>query len=58
MDKRPLLLNSVLLRQNPNVVAEWLKRVEIYRERNDLEMVVQTYKEAVATVDPKKSIGK
>ncbi|CAD7956988.1 unnamed protein product [Amoebophrya sp. A120] len=58
MDNRPLLLNSVLLRQNPHVVAEWLKRVEIYKERDNLEMVVQTYKEAVAAIDPKKCIGK
>lgn len=30
MDRRPLLLNSVLLRQNPHNVHEWLNRVEIY----------------------------
>jgi hypothetical protein len=26
MDRRPLLLNSVLLRQNPHNVVEWQKR--------------------------------
>ena len=31
MDRRPLLLNSVLLRQNPHNVHEWLKRVELYK---------------------------
>ena len=30
MKRRPLLLNSVLLRQNPHNVFEWLKRVEIF----------------------------
>lgn len=30
MDRRPLLLNSVLLRQNPHNVHEWLNRVEIF----------------------------
>jgi pre-mRNA-splicing factor SYF1 len=30
IDRRPLLLNAVLLRQNPHNVAEWLKRVELY----------------------------
>ena len=30
MDRRPLLLNSVLLRQNPHNVAEWLKRIKLY----------------------------
>jgi len=29
MDRRPLLLNSVLLRQNPHNVHEWLNRAEI-----------------------------
>ena len=29
MDRRPLLLNSVLLRQNPHNVAEWQKRVDL-----------------------------
>lgn len=30
MDRRPLLLNSVLLRQNPHNVHEWLKRVKLF----------------------------
>ena len=30
MDRRPLLLNSVLLRQNPHNVHEWHKRVQLY----------------------------
>ena len=29
MDRRPLLLNSVLLRQNPHNVPEWQKRVDL-----------------------------
>jgi pre-mRNA-splicing factor SYF1 len=33
MERRPLLLNSVLLRQNPHNVNEWLKRVELLKER-------------------------
>lgn len=28
--RRPLLLNSVLLRQNPHNVHEWHKRVKLY----------------------------
>jgi len=37
MNRRPLLLNSVLLRQNPHNVHEWLNRVQIYE--GDLESV-------------------
>ena len=29
MDRRPLLLNSVLLRQNPHNAHEWLNRVQL-----------------------------
>ena len=40
MERRPLLLNSVLLRQNPHNVAEWQKRVQLLegnpRTRNEL----------------------
>lgn len=30
MERRPLLLNSVLLRQNPHNVNEWHKRVKLH----------------------------
>jgi hypothetical protein len=30
MERRMLLLNSVLLRQNPHNVQEWHKRVQLY----------------------------
>ena len=30
MDRRPFLVNDVLLRQNPNNVNEWMKRVELH----------------------------
>ena len=30
MNQRPLLENSVKLRQNPNVVFEWISRAEIF----------------------------
>ncbi|KAL7692457.1 putative tetratricopeptide-like helical domain superfamily [Plasmopara halstedii] len=55
-ERRPLLLNSVLLRQNPHNVREWEKRVELVK--SDLQQVIQTYAEAVKTVDPKKSSGR
>lgn len=39
MERRPLLLNSVLLRQNPHNVHEWLNRVQIYE--NSPENVIK-----------------
>uniref|UniRef100_A0A914L0N6 Pre-mRNA-splicing factor SYF1 n=1 Tax=Meloidogyne incognita TaxID=6306 RepID=A0A914L0N6_MELIC len=56
MNRRPLLLNSVLLRQNPHNVHEWLNRVQIYE--GDLESQISTFEEAVKAIDPKHQIGK
>nr|XP_039253689.1 pre-mRNA-splicing factor SYF1-like [Styela clava] len=54
--RRPLLLNSVLLRQNPHNVNEWLKRVELYED--NLAQVINTYTEAIQTIEIPKSVGK
>lgn len=89
--RRPLLLNSVLLRQNPHNVHEWHKRVKLYEgnprqvsfcpfsvcffDRDSahtihgsikfnkllhliLLQIINTYTEAVQTVDPMKATGK
>jgi hypothetical protein len=57
MPRRPELLSSVLLRQNPHNVYEWHKRVEIYKKAENLQRVIYTYAEAVKTVEPKKATG-
>ncbi|KAI9724138.1 MAG: pre-mRNA-splicing factor syf1 [Candelaria pacifica] len=56
MDRRPFLVNDVLLRQNPNNVIEWEKRVALWGDNK--KEVVQTYTDAIAAVQPKKAIGK
>lgn len=56
MDRRPFLVNDVLLRQNPNNVVEWEKRVALWSDNK--EEVVQTYADAIAAIQPKKAIGK
>jgi pre-mRNA-splicing factor SYF1 len=50
VSSRPLLVNSVLLRQNPHNVTEWLNRVKLCG--GDAARVVETFEAAVATVDP------
>ncbi|KAK3390882.1 hypothetical protein B0H63DRAFT_125122 [Podospora didyma] len=55
MDRRPFLLNDVVLRQNPNNVTEWEKRVALWGENK--QEVVQTYTQAIATIQPKKANG-
>lgn len=56
MERRLLLLNSVLLRQNPHNVPEWHKRVQLYE--NHPHEIINTYTEAVQTVQPKLAVGK
>ena len=56
MDRRPFLVNDVLLRQNPNNVNEWEKRIALWGDNN--KEVVQTYTDAIAAVQPRKAVGK
>ena len=56
MDRRPFLINDVLLRQNPNNVLEWQKRVALWGENNS--EIVQTYTDAIAAIQPRKAVGR
>lgn len=56
MDRRPFLVNDVLIRRNPNDVVEWEKRIALYGNTND-EKVVETYLKALETVNPRKATG-
>ncbi|KJH51924.1 HAT repeat protein [Dictyocaulus viviparus] len=56
MARRPLLLNSVLLRQNPHNVHEWLNRVNLYEGQPEKQ--IDTYLEGVRTVKAKLQVGK
>ncbi|KAH7214918.1 hypothetical protein DER44DRAFT_144718 [Fusarium oxysporum] len=55
MDRRPFLLNDVLLRQNPNNVPEWEKRVALWGDNK--KEVAQTYTDAIAAIQPKRAVG-
>lgn len=55
MDRRPFLLNDVLLRQNPNSVPEWEKRVVLWGENK--KEVAQTFTDAIAAINPKRAVG-
>ncbi|EXJ55878.1 pre-mRNA-splicing factor syf1 [Cladophialophora yegresii CBS 114405] len=56
MDRRPFLVNDVLLRQNPNNVVEWEKRVALWNDNK--QEIVQTYTDAIAAIQPKRAVGK
>jgi len=50
--RRPELLSSVMLRQNPHNVHEWHKRVKLFDGQPERQ--IKVFAEAVATVDPDK----
>ncbi|KAH7430038.1 hypothetical protein KP509_09G080100 [Ceratopteris richardii] len=56
MERRPELVSSVLLRQNPHNVQEWHRRVKLFADNPARQIL--TYTEAVRTVDPFKAVGK
>jgi pre-mRNA-splicing factor SYF1 len=56
MQRRPFLLNDVMLRQNPHNVIEWEKRIALWGDNK--KEVVQTYTDAIAAINPKKAVGK
>ncbi|KAN0061209.1 pre-mRNA-splicing factor syf1 [Thecaphora frezii] len=53
MERRPFLVNDVLLRRNPDDVQEWEKRVALFGD--DDEKVVETYRKAIETINPRKA---
>jgi len=56
LERRPELLSSVVLRQNPHNVHEWHKRAKLFAK--DPAKQIMTYTEAVKTVLPDKAVGK
>eukprot|EP00636_Phaeomonas_parva_P003214 CAMPEP_0118870088 /NCGR_PEP_ID=MMETSP1163-20130328/13188_1 /TAXON_ID=124430 /ORGANISM="Phaeomonas parva, Strain CCMP2877" /LENGTH=485 /DNA_ID=CAMNT_0006805039 /DNA_START=54 /DNA_END=1508 /DNA_ORIENTATION=- len=53
--QRPFLLNSVLLRQNPHNVTEWMKRAALYEEKP--AQAVVAFRDAIKAIDPEKAVG-
>lgn len=56
IERRPFLLSDALIRQNPNNVKEWLKRVKLCKDDN--ELIISTYEKAIKTIDPIKAFGR
>lgn len=54
MEHRPLLLNSVLLRQNPHNVSDWLQRVELLEPQGPRKQI-EAFMEGISSVDPAKA---
>jgi len=55
MDRRPFLVNDVLLRQNPHNVAEWQNRIALWKERENHSKVFETFEIASRMMNGKKA---
>ena len=55
--RRPLLLNRVLLRQNPHDVGEWLKRARLFKENEQLSQAAAALEEGLRTVRSRRAVG-
>ena len=58
LQRRPFLLNSTILRRNPNNVSEWLKRIELMKEKKDINMIKNLYEESLNTIKINDAYGK
>jgi len=55
--RRPLLLNRVLLRQNPHNVGEWIKRSQLYLALGEEDMAAEALEESLKAVSARKSVN-
>ena len=58
LQRRPFLLNSTILRRNPNNVSEWLKRIELMKEKKDFNLTKKLYEESLSTIKINEAYGK
>jgi pre-mRNA-splicing factor SYF1 len=56
-ERRPILLNGVLLRQNPDDVGEWLKRARMYKETGKIHQAAAALEEGLKTVKARRAVG-
>lgn len=55
--RRPLLLNLVLLKQNPHNVGEWLTRAQLYQKQGQINMAVASLQESLKKVHASKAVN-
>jgi pre-mRNA-splicing factor SYF1 len=58
MDRRPFLLSEVCVRQQPNKVAAWIERAQLFKDSGrPVEKVTQVYEEALVSIHPRRAKG-
>ena len=56
-ERRPILLNGVLLRQNPDDVGEWLKRARMLKQNKNIHQAAAALEEGLKTVKARRAVG-
>ena len=57
MERRPFLVNEVVLRQNPHNVNEWKARVKLFLDSKIEEKIPEVYGKGVEAVNPFQAVG-
>lgn len=55
--RRPLLLNRVLLRQNPHNVGEWIRRSRLHLDLGEADRAAAALEESLKAVDARKCVN-
>ncbi|CUM46449.1 Pre-mRNA-splicing factor SYF1 [Debaryomyces fabryi] len=55
INDRPHLLNDMMLRQDVNNLDEWFKKIELFKEEKNINMMLDTYAAALRTINPLKA---
>lgn len=58
LDRRPFLVNDVLLRQNPHNISTWEKRMDLFFGVGDDAKTIAAFKDAFSRINPRKVVGK
>ena len=58
IQRRPFLINSTLLRRNPNNCNEWLKRIDLIKAKKDINLIKNMYEEALNIIKINEAYGK
>ncbi|KAL7664729.1 Pre-mRNA-splicing factor SYF1 [[Candida] zeylanoides] len=54
-NNRAIYLSDMMIKQDPNNIDEWMKRIAEYERHGDINRVLQTYAQALTTINPLKS---
>lgn len=57
LDRRPFLINDVLLKDHPNLVDIWLERALLYEQQDQTAECIGTLVEAIKSVNPLKAVS-